>query len=831
MDFIADKLHPQYSAMLGKDVTFSCWIYAANSMRIRIGLDVTDDQSSNETDIIGGQWNYVQGTFHSVTSRPPQPPDDFTPRIMLFIRQANSQMASVEPFYIDGTVLEIGDKANHPVISMDFIDAMGKVIQSHLLKLGSDNSTTVDDSVTVVQYKYDSQNRLISKSLPIHLGYIFDNPQASSGNIYSWEPYTNIEMVDALDAAYGETGNPYTQYSYMTDGTNRIERTSLPGTQYNIDGNTSNGHIFTQYNYNVAGEIASPHDENDTTFIPATDGKPAPPLSDDGALCQWNYSVNTIASGLQVYNHSIIDAQGNTVLTYATQNGQDLLDGKLLTMRRFNYDPAGNLTKEYAPSCFADLNDKTICTNRMRDDRGAVTEYVYDGANRLIKRISTDIEGNTEYRYDKFGTLRFVQDPNHSQKGSYCFIVYQYDPKGRLSKILDVIAKQDADYFNSQDCADDPKWPVGTNIINMTVLHEYDLSGKLIKVKAFSDALKNYAQTKYTYNEDDNLTDIVEKVPGFRPKTHHYIYFNNGLVKSYEFMTVDDLAHFVREMVYDNTGKLLNVSSQGKAAQGGNADEINYAYNDPRSLMTKAQIGPIPQQQNGSIYQTNAYDVQGKLTNLSANKKITGTEPENIFKQEIVYDESNFSGVTGSYLTPQYNGNIAGIRYHGINPSQLASGEKFKYSYDFLGRLSSSEYTEETANISGLFNTTHNYFLDGNIKRNSKKVIKEVGGAGGGTTMPEQDGDYYYYDKTHRLKAIEGDLRGVSESGIDEQINFVYDPNGNLIEDKTKNLKIEYDWRNMPTKFILKDGTVIKYVSQIVYDASGNRIAKLEYGN
>lgn len=31
--------------------------------------------------------------------------------------------------------------------------------------------------------------------------------------------------------------------------------------------------------------------------------------------------------------------------------------------------------------------------------------------------------------------------------------------------------------------------------------------------------------------------------------------------------------------------------------------------------------------------------------------------------------------------------------------------------------------------------------------------------------------------------------------------NFVYDSEGNLIEDRSKNLKISYDWRGMPVEF------------------------------
>ena len=66
---------------------------------------------------------------------------------------------------------------------------------------------------------------------------------------------------------------------------------------------------------------------------------------------------------------------------------------------------------------------------------------------------------------------------------------------------------------------------------------------------------------------------------------------------------------------------------------------------------------------------------------------------------------------------------------------------------------------------------------------------------------------------------------------------FLYDSEGNLIEDRSKGLKISYDWRGMPTEFIIENnpknaphttrdcgglGTMLR----IAYDGSGRRISK-----
>ena len=57
-----------------------------------------------------------------------------------------------------------------------------------------------------------------------------------------------------------------------------------------------------------------------------------------------------------------------------------------------------------------------------------------------------------------------------------------------------------------------------------------------------------------------------------------------------------------------------------------------------------------------------------------------------------------------------------------------------------------------------------------------------------------------------------------------------YDSEGNLIEDKSKSLKISYDWRGMPVEFLHETGDNSKdYKLLMAYDGSGRRISKTRY--
>ena len=61
--------------------------------------------------------------------------------------------------------------------------------------------------------------------------------------------------------------------------------------------------------------------------------------------------------------------------------------------------------------------------------------------------------------------------------------------------------------------------------------------------------------------------------------------------------------------------------------------------------------------------------------------------------------------------------------------------------------------------------------------------------------------------------------------------NFVYDSEGNLTEDKSKRLKISYDWRGMPIEFkqtAMPQGSTDNelYKLEMKYDGSGRRVSK-----
>lgn len=810
IDFQCNKVHPQYSSIIGNTVTLSYWVYVfETAATIQTTLENNLDVNFGKTIIEPDEWRYVSITFTNVSPTSIGTADGA--RIRIVIRETDN----LAKYYIDGVVLEIGNKSTHPVVTTAFVSPLDKLLRVHERRYGTDGSPINEgDSIIIQEYNYNANNELVEKSLPVcfSLKEMFGYPDYSSKHLLlsKWLNPNTLEW--RLGQSYGGLGaDAYFRYEYLGDGSGRLSESSLPG-----PGNsTHTGCLDKEYYYGTIKSIRS--------------GNVFSPVSETGneGVFDWKCTKKPVAPSLYVFEHSYLNWQGKEILKYNTKNSPGITvsggNSNLMTISYKEYDPAGNVTLEYAP---ANFNVAGAVSNQISASKPPVSEYEYDIDGKIMKMVSGDY-GNInrlqngaiireyqsiEYRYDRTGKIRFTRDPKHASSSEKDFIVNLYDSKERLTKMVDISAQFAGD-FNDEARQNDMKWPAPNDVDKYRLLQEniYDDLGRLQRAVCHSQNTKLPVDAAYYYDGDNNIICIEENIPNFRKNIHRYTYYTNGLVKTYEFMDKGHPEHFVREMNYDNMGRLSIVGTKDLTG-GQNREEINFSYNDPRALLTQA-ITPAYTQSNG-------YDVQGRLDAIAV-KRINTT----LFKEELVYDNTNFKHTSyPASLTPQYNGNIAGIRYTGVDPNY---SEQFAYTYDPISRLQAVNYKRETDGDgypNGRFGSTYAYGSDGEIISISRNELKTD------LSIRIRNGDYQYFEETHRLKNVVGDLRGVDEFGDAE--NFKYDPNGNMIEDGSKKMKVEYDWRNLPIRFkFYSDGsmTQLKYVVQMVYDASGNRVAKFNF--
>ena len=103
------------------------------------------------------------------------------------------------------------------------------------------------------------------------------------------------------------------------------------------------------------------------------------------------------------------------------------------------------------------------------------------------------------------------------------------------------------------------------------------------------------------------------------------------------------------------------------------------------------------------------------------------------------------------------------------------------YAYDQLNRLTKADDAEQD-----YFDEIFAYDPQGRIvaQRRDTSIAKNIGG------------EYAYYANTNRLKFIANEMGGTADDrNMSDANNFVYDSEGNLIEDKSKKMRITYDWK------------------------------------
>ena len=137
------------------------------------------------------------------------------------------------------------------------------------------------------------------------------------------------------------------------------------------------------------------------------------------------------------------------------------------------------------------------------------------------------------------------------------------------------------------------------------------------------------------------------------------------------------------------------------------------------------------------------------------------------------------------------------------------------YAYDQLNWLTKADDAEQD-----YFDEIFAYDPQGRIvaQRRDTSIAKNIGD------------EYAYYANTNRLKSIANGMGGSADSrSMSDPDNFVYDTDGNLIEDKSKSMRISYDWRGMPSSFTreLDGGDSLRL--ELLYDGSGRRISKTRW--
>lgn len=536
----------------------------------------------------------------------------------------------------------------------------------------------------------------------------------------------------------------------------------------------------------------------------------------------------------------------------------------VLSCKYYKVNSSGNLEIEgnYRPA--------SLYVTMQTDEDGNVS-YVFTGMRGkqiLTRQLSDNISHDTYYIYDDLDNLRFVLSPMYQQKADIDLYAYQYryDDRGRCiwkkipgcGPVIYVYDKADRLVFSQdslQRAQDTPKWDFYVyDKLGRTLLYGICSNNNIDEARddiitgVFSNTTNTIGNSGYNSNFSlispsvrkvyyyDNY-DFLE-LPSFTDRSR----FPLPTVKATGLLTGENVWQAMA-YYYDSKGQLIQSSGSEISETTDysftgqplkvervyhirlpmrilNPHEIYMYHYDGQDRVHKIEHQIIAENQTSDspviTLAENLYDDIGRLQmkklhngaisiNYSYNIRNWISDITNKhFKEHLYYNTGPSKAC--------YNGNISAFDWEVSNSSTLRN---YKLSYDGLNRMTSAIYSEGVA-----YNINENHFselideydLNGNIKRLRRYGKSNATSYGliDNLTLEYNGNQLKYVDDAATDPLRYGVSNFVNDS--DREIEYVYDGNGNLIQDYNKGIAlIQYNYLNQPTFIHFKNGHSIDY--------------------
>ena len=682
------------------------------------------------------------------------------------------------------------------------------------------NIAKITDNVTgkVYSYSYNANGEFVS-------GKDSDGNALTSQFTFAGQEidvcYTGVDFSNlAFNAVYNTNinSNHYTVDGityYKTDKAGNILRQNDTSDEYYVAGYDANGNIVsyeylkdgvtTTYTFNKDGSVSISEDDPSQYFV--IDGiKYFRKDMEGNVLGQYDTDVDSYTMGY--------DADGNRVFYASTRNGETTsyqydVAGNMVSMTNadgttaYTYDADGNKVSETAPNGTLYRYDANGNLTSRTDAEGKVTTYTYD-ENGNIASITSD--GMTAlYDYDADGNLAGYTD----ERGNV--YAYTYDTEGRQTSVT-INGKVTSYTYDGNG-----NYASITDANSNTSLYSYNADGALLQ---FTDANGNV--TTYTYNEDNALTRISYADDTFEAYTYNAdgeligwigragqtATYTVGAEGNYTGVVYSDGKE--NTFTYDADGYLLSANNisftydadgnitfqnfaDGRSVQytynengqmASYADELGHAVN--YTYTVNGQYDALTDEIGGLIVDYE-YDANGFLIKAAYGNGTYTTYTYDDYGQVTAIDNYASDGTVASFVHYAYNS-------EGKRTSMTTADGTWAYTYDAKDQLIGAVFMDNTGKVTQ--NLAYTYDAMGNRLTATENGV---------TTT-------YTYNNLNQI---------VSANGFE----YVYDANGNLLEDE----KRIYTWtadNRVASETLKSTGQTWEYG----YDALGNRVSSTANG-
>ena len=564
-------------------------------------------------------------------------------------------------------------------------------------------------------------------------------------------------LATALEREFDDEAFVITEKRYLSDGAYRVAEyaykdksysTLLSKTEYeetNADPADPEAVAFTTV-YGADDPNGIYH-----TYYPGGKGAEMKRYDDLGFLVE-SYALDLVSdvnSLHEQFEHTDLDAGNDDPYWETTEH----------------VNARGGATEYVYASQGSGANRVFLVQKQLHPETGAgrqETEYIYDGAQRVIKETRKDTDANpviTKYFYDE--TTGYLDKTTVDYGGdNQAATEYKYNNFGQ-------IVRQD----NPDGVATGKSYGTGGELLSEFVIsHNSDPNDP-------DEDLKVISQTTYTYTVDGRIETVS--------RAKHVGEFDYGepdgwIRTKYEY---DEVGRKIKVIAdYDASGERLNLTTQYEYNRQGEIEKVIHpsgrwekTLRDGRGLVILESTG-YTDGQDIDVYETAFdYDDNGNLTD-QVNPDDTG----------LVYQYDNLgrlvkvlkNSASGPYTAREYDDAGAIVLEQAIDPNGVILQDVRK-EYNVLGNLflervvTDPNYPDDAEDVI----STYEYDIAGNLR---KIISKGVGSSDPNGTIEPDDAvtEYFYNSLNRKYKAI--DPEGVisdyfySDAG---QLLMVVDPN------------------------------------------------------
>jgi len=692
--------------------------------------------------------------------------------------------------------------------AIQYFDGFGnhvQTIQKNFTPQGSDLVTNTE---------YDALGRKWKHWLPVPINN-------STG---AFVPSSTILMI--ATSVYNNDSRPYSENIYEDSPFNRLERQYGPGASWH----SNNKRITTSYNANDVSITyfyvnAQGYLQRGNNYDPASLYKTTTTDEDNKSVTKYADKFGRVVMTRQSSNHdtyyvynnlgqccyvlpplAVDGLKNHSTASYISDNHDILKKYAYL----YKYDNRGNQTYKRLPGCepvymVYDQSNRLILSQdgcqRVKYDsqqRNKWTLHKYDVFGRIQYSSEINLNGNHQNLINYFsnyivtetftvGSQPYPMEDTGYSRGWYhavpskLLVVNYYDDYQFLDKLPSTV-KTNLTYDTNREAEYGVRHPSAKGLLTgtrtylldgsntyLTTAYYYDYRGRIIQTRA-NNHMDGY---DIRYSQYDFTGNITQSLSEHSNTANH----SNPLTELYRY-------------TYDHAGRMINT----KYKLNNNA-EVTLAtnhYDELGRLVTKNRHNNNPQA--GYTY---AYNIRNQITWIESD-----------YFTEKIYYNVKYNGY-GNVSTPCWNGNISHV--------ECSDGASYNYYYDQLNRLTNAN----SINIPEDCNESFFYDKHGNITG-----IWRHGQAG----VYHIDNLSFQYNG-NQIRKITDHADSQNSYSVkeyqdlaDEQTEFFYDANGNLITDLDRNIvTIRYNLLNLPDTIQFKNGR------QIInrYDATGQKLSTM----